>query len=327
VAPFCELLHEASPLAPRLLLNREKVGERAAGGREAGFRFDDIDNYRDAALLMSCDQGVALLARHLGWEQDLEALVKAAGCKAQSPLLPPVAAEGAAVEMAETAEEVAAAMGKQWRRPKPSLPPLRPLDPLDAPLPVSGFSCSLLEPAGGLADVEGGAACWFRVGVHGEGAFEARAGNDQDYIGLYQKGATLPRERTDGDRPFVEPSPAGQELRAEIADAEAAAKAPVEVDEVAEGEWAAVAEDGAVAGLSARHERFAPPFAARALRLRVPWVRFELPFDLEVRGRFGASLEVFGETNTCELEAADTGCAFLCKSGQTKQGAMGTAWW
>lgn len=128
VTPFCGLLHEASPLAPRLLLNREKVGERAAG-REAGFRFDDTDNYRDAALLMSCDQGVALLARHLGWEQDLEALVKAAGCKAQFPLLPPVAAEGRAegtaesvnCEAADKAEKVAAAMSRQWRGRSPPL--------------------------------------------------------------------------------------------------------------------------------------------------------------------------------------------------------------
>lgn len=36
-----------------------------------------MHNYRDAALLMSCDRGVQLLAQHLGWTHDLETLIAA----------------------------------------------------------------------------------------------------------------------------------------------------------------------------------------------------------------------------------------------------------
>jgi len=72
VAPFCELVTAASPHCPRLLLNRDLVGTHL------GLRLGEnntADNYRDAALLMSCDRGVRLLARYLGWTKDLNALM------------------------------------------------------------------------------------------------------------------------------------------------------------------------------------------------------------------------------------------------------------
>jgi len=74
VAPFCDLVTAVTPHCPRLLLNRDLVGThlglRLAEGSNA-------DNYRDAALLMSCDRGVQLLARYLGWTQDLNDLIRA----------------------------------------------------------------------------------------------------------------------------------------------------------------------------------------------------------------------------------------------------------
>ena len=91
VEPFCGLMHKVSPLTPRLLLNRDKVGARSpdnSGDSRAwgGFRFDANDNYRDVAMLCDCDVGVRVLAELCGWTEDLERLVKEATGEAMPPL-------------------------------------------------------------------------------------------------------------------------------------------------------------------------------------------------------------------------------------------------
>lgn len=56
---------------PRLLINREKVGQKAGLlsllGVSSGMDFDSPDNTRDVAWLGDCDEGCKLLAEKLGW--------------------------------------------------------------------------------------------------------------------------------------------------------------------------------------------------------------------------------------------------------------------
>eukprot|EP00742_Colponemidia_sp_Colp-10_P005001 GILJ01005342.1.p1 GENE.GILJ01005342.1~~GILJ01005342.1.p1 ORF type:complete len:353 (+),score=38.14 GILJ01005342.1:73-1131(+) len=74
VSPFAGLISAVGPLCPRLLINREAVAveESMTGGH---FRFQLPDNYRDVGLLTDCDSGVRQLARELGWEKELDALI------------------------------------------------------------------------------------------------------------------------------------------------------------------------------------------------------------------------------------------------------------
>jgi NAD+-dependent protein deacetylase sirtuin 2 len=71
---------------PRLLINRERVGEAACSvaGRlsSRGFNFDD--GYRDALFLGDCDLGVRQLCRHLGWESDLDRLIAEGSAKPEA---------------------------------------------------------------------------------------------------------------------------------------------------------------------------------------------------------------------------------------------------
>jgi NAD-dependent deacetylase sirtuin 2 len=72
---------------PRLLVNRERVGEADARVRAMaalvghtaglGFDFDSETNRRDALFLGDCDDGFRELARLLGWDAELETLVEA----------------------------------------------------------------------------------------------------------------------------------------------------------------------------------------------------------------------------------------------------------
>ena len=72
---------------PRLLVNRERVGEADARvramaalvGHTAGLGFDFApeSNRRDALFLGDCDDGFRELARLLGWDAELETLVEA----------------------------------------------------------------------------------------------------------------------------------------------------------------------------------------------------------------------------------------------------------
>lgn len=61
---------------PRLLINREKVGQKsgffAMLGVSGGMDFDSPDNTRDVAWLGDCDEGCRLLAEKLGWDVSIQ---------------------------------------------------------------------------------------------------------------------------------------------------------------------------------------------------------------------------------------------------------------
>jgi len=56
---------------PRLLINREKAGQRdrlmTLLRIGSGMEFDSDDNFRDVAWLGDCDDGCQVLADKLGW--------------------------------------------------------------------------------------------------------------------------------------------------------------------------------------------------------------------------------------------------------------------
>lgn len=98
VQPFASIVGAPDDCTPRLLVNREKVGERArrdprheallramgysgAASQDPGFDFGPETNYRDALFLGDCDAGCARLAEMLGWGDDLRALVREHGCR------------------------------------------------------------------------------------------------------------------------------------------------------------------------------------------------------------------------------------------------------
>jgi len=88
VQPFASLIHQVSDETPRVLVNRERVGE-ASGDPEArlrallegrstgGFAFGE-GNYRDALYLGDCDDAVRQLCDHLGWTAELDDLLHSA---------------------------------------------------------------------------------------------------------------------------------------------------------------------------------------------------------------------------------------------------------
>ncbi|KAJ1742750.1 hypothetical protein LPJ78_002342 [Coemansia sp. RSA 989] len=73
VHPFASLIDQVPRSTPRLLVNRERVGESSIGG--IGFDFDGkhVRNtlHRDALILGDCDEACLLLADHLGWKEEL----------------------------------------------------------------------------------------------------------------------------------------------------------------------------------------------------------------------------------------------------------------
>ncbi|CAD7697655.1 unnamed protein product [Ostreobium quekettii] len=69
VHPFASLVDEVGSEVPRLLINNEIVGE------SVGLDFG-AENYRDAKILGSCDDGVFQLAELLGWKEELDALIE-----------------------------------------------------------------------------------------------------------------------------------------------------------------------------------------------------------------------------------------------------------
>uniref|UniRef100_A0A7S0IKN5 Deacetylase sirtuin-type domain-containing protein n=1 Tax=Micromonas pusilla TaxID=38833 RepID=A0A7S0IKN5_MICPS len=79
VHPFAGLVDFPSEDTPRLLVNREVVGEldppmrslRRMLGRGAGFDFSEEGNYRDALWLGDCDDGFMELATLCGWGDEL----------------------------------------------------------------------------------------------------------------------------------------------------------------------------------------------------------------------------------------------------------------
>jgi len=68
VFPFAGLVGQVSDTTPRLLINREMVGNE-------WFRFEWRSNKRDALYLGDCDQGVWELVELLGWQQEFHALL------------------------------------------------------------------------------------------------------------------------------------------------------------------------------------------------------------------------------------------------------------
>ena len=78
VQPFAGLVGKVGPCTPRLLINRERVGERGtAGGRGLGRPFDferAQPHSNDVLYLGDCDAAVRELATALGWQADLERL-------------------------------------------------------------------------------------------------------------------------------------------------------------------------------------------------------------------------------------------------------------
>lgn len=80
VQPFAGLVDRVHSAVPRLLINLEKcVHNRDLMSRLLGFGcgldFDSENNYRDVALLGTCDEGCEELARRLGWQADLERVI------------------------------------------------------------------------------------------------------------------------------------------------------------------------------------------------------------------------------------------------------------
>jgi NAD-dependent deacetylase sirtuin 2 len=71
VGPFNTTHDFFNMRAPRLLINRESVGEVTIETDGCGFRFDKIDNYRDVRMLGSCDECVVKLCKSLGWDEEL----------------------------------------------------------------------------------------------------------------------------------------------------------------------------------------------------------------------------------------------------------------
>lgn len=78
VQPFNGLINRVGPACPRLLINRELVGERTeaahARGSDMGLWFG-TGCVRDAKHLGDCDDAVHAMAKGLGWSEDLAALV------------------------------------------------------------------------------------------------------------------------------------------------------------------------------------------------------------------------------------------------------------
>ena len=92
VQPFASLVGRVGQDVPRLLVNRERVGEAEPmldmlGLVSPGALNFEEGNYRDAEFLGDCDAGIAELVRRLGWQADLDALMATGGRPA--PHMPP----------------------------------------------------------------------------------------------------------------------------------------------------------------------------------------------------------------------------------------------
>jgi len=71
VQPFASLIDRVGSRVPRLLMNREKTGNRGTLERMLrmpGLDYEDENNYRDVFWQGDCDTGCLELAKLLGWE-------------------------------------------------------------------------------------------------------------------------------------------------------------------------------------------------------------------------------------------------------------------
>lgn len=108
VQPFAGLVDKVHNAIPRLLINLEKCGQgnlmSKILGLGCGLDFDSEANFRDVALLGTCDSGCRQIADHLGWKNDLSQLVE----REEAARIAQVEANAAA----KAAEKVAAAAAK-----------------------------------------------------------------------------------------------------------------------------------------------------------------------------------------------------------------------
>ncbi|KAM7288570.1 putative sirtuin type [Ixodes scapularis] len=113
VQPFAGLVDKVHNSIPRLLINLEKCGQgnlmSKILGLGCGLDFDSEANYRDVALLGTCDSGCRLVADRLGWKDDLSRLIE----KEEAARIALVEATAAAKLAAEEATAAATAAVKQ----------------------------------------------------------------------------------------------------------------------------------------------------------------------------------------------------------------------
>lgn len=80
VQPFASLVDRVSSICPRILLNREKAGQKdklmSIFGMGGGLDLDSDKNYRDVAFLGDCDDLCHKLIEQLGWAEDFEEMMK-----------------------------------------------------------------------------------------------------------------------------------------------------------------------------------------------------------------------------------------------------------
>lgn len=85
VQPFASLIERVNKNCIRLLINREKVGDKTNdilsswflhGSMGKGLRYDHTDNTRDIAWIGNCDDGVFALTDALGWTDELKEMIK-----------------------------------------------------------------------------------------------------------------------------------------------------------------------------------------------------------------------------------------------------------
>jgi len=75
VQPFASLIHQVNDECPRMLINREVVGQSLLG-ITPGFNFDGEGNYRDVKLLGDCQESIYSFVKLIGWEEEFNKLLK-----------------------------------------------------------------------------------------------------------------------------------------------------------------------------------------------------------------------------------------------------------
>jgi len=83
VYPFAALVNDVSPVTPRLLFNKEEVGPFRGCNVNTNSTVIEENNTsnnngirRDIAWIGECDDGVTKLCELLGWQNELEMLMK-----------------------------------------------------------------------------------------------------------------------------------------------------------------------------------------------------------------------------------------------------------
>lgn len=109
VAPFNLLINYVEKDCPRLLINREPVGQSASSLGDvfsSGLLFGQKKNRRDVFHENTCDDGVMELAKLLGWEEDFKELMAA------ESFVPKENTPAMMSEMAENADRLAEQIAK-----------------------------------------------------------------------------------------------------------------------------------------------------------------------------------------------------------------------